>query len=313
MARNKVQFQKGLSEAAFVARYGTEEQCRAALFASRWPDGFVCPACAGTAHCVLKKGAYQCNACRTQTRLTSGTIFSATKLPLTQWFRAMYHLTQTKQGISSLELARRLGVQQNTAWLMKQKLTQVMLEREDKKPLDGRIEMDDIYLGGERHDGKRGRGSPGKKPVVAAVETTDSGKPVRIRLRRVKRFAKKNIKKLALQHIKPTARVVTDGLGCFRGIADAGATHVPLIVSQLGHSEKLPQFKWVNTILGNIKSAITGTYRAARKHADRTLAEFEYRFNRRFDLATMIPRLAWASVRTPPFPKRFAVMEADST
>jgi transposase-like protein len=80
---------------------------------------------------VLAKGAYQCNACRTQTSLTAGTIFAGTKLPLTQWFRAIYHMTQTKQGVSSLELARRLGVQQNTAWLMKQKLAQVMLERED--------------------------------------------------------------------------------------------------------------------------------------------------------------------------------------
>jgi transposase-like protein len=308
MARNRVQFQKGLSEAAFAQRYGTEEQCRAELFASRWPDGFECPACGGKAHCVLKKAAFQCNSCRTQTTLTAGTIFADTKLPLTQWFRAMYHMTQTKQGISSMELARRLGVQQNTAWLMKQKLAQVMLEREEQKPLDGRIEMDDIYLGGERHDGKRGRGAPGKKPVIAAVETTAKGKPVRIRLRRVKRFAKANLKKLTLQHIKPSSHVITDGLGCFRGVAEAGARHEPLIVSRLGHSEKLPQFKWVNTIVGNIKSAITGTYRAAQKHADRTLAEFEYRFNRRYDLGSMIPRLAWAAVRTPPLPRRFAIM-----
>ena len=73
-------------------------------------------------------------------------------------------------------------------------------------------------------------------------------------------------------------------------------------------------FRWVNTALGNIKSSITGTFRAVReKHSPRTLAEFEYRFNRRFDLTTIIPRLAYASVRTPPFPRRFAVMAADAT
>jgi ISXO2-like transposase domain len=76
---------------------------------------------------------------------------------------------------------RGLGVQQNTAWLMKQKLAQVMLEREDKKPLDGRVEMDDFYLGGERHGGKRGRGSPSKTSFVAAVETNDNGNPVRVK------------------------------------------------------------------------------------------------------------------------------------
>ena len=69
----------------------------------------------------------------------------------------------------------------------------------------------------------------------------------------------------------------------------------------------------MNTVLGNIKCAITGTYRAARKHANRTLAEFEYRFNRRLDLTTIIPRIAYASVRTPPFPRRFAEIAADAT
>lgn len=116
MARNKVQFQKGLSEPEFERLYGSEEACRAALFAWRWPEGFVCPECGGTKHCVLEtRGLYQCNKCHRQTSLIAGTIFASTKLPLTTWFRAMDHMTQTKQGISSIELGRRLGVTQTTA------------------------------------------------------------------------------------------------------------------------------------------------------------------------------------------------------
>ena len=66
-----------------------------------------------------------------------------------------------------------------------------------------------------------------------------------------------------------------------------------------------PAFEWVNTALGNIEAAITGTYRAIHeKHVPRYLAEFEYRFNRRYDLAAMLPRLTWAAVRTPPMPCR---------
>ena len=84
-----------------------------------------------------------------------------------------------------------------------------------------------------------------------------------------------------------------------------------MIVNQLGHSEKLPQFKWVNTALGNIKSAITGTYRGARKHAGRMFAEFEYRFNRRYDLTTIIPRLGWVGVHTPPMPYRLLKLAED--
>ena len=68
---------------------------------------------------------------------------------------------------------------------------------------------------------------------------------------------------------------------------------------------RTPAFKWVNTALGNIKTAITATYRAIRqKHIPRYLAEFAYRFNRRYDLAAMMPRLGWAAVRTPPMPYR---------
>ena len=107
MARNKVQFQRGLSDVEFERLYGTEEKCREALFSWRWPEGFVCPAYGSSAHCELKKRAlWQCNACHTQTSLTAGTIFASTKLDLTVWFRAMFHMTQTKQGISALELSR---------------------------------------------------------------------------------------------------------------------------------------------------------------------------------------------------------------
>ena len=161
MARNKVQFQKGLSEAGFEAVYGTEEKCRAAVIASRWPHGFECPACGGRAYCeVRSRGLFQCNACRRQTSPIAGTIFASTHLPLRLWFRAMYHLTQSKQGISSIELGRRLGVTQTTAWKIKHKLAQVMMERDATKPLSGRVEIDDAYLGGERSGCKRGRGAP---------------------------------------------------------------------------------------------------------------------------------------------------------
>jgi hypothetical protein len=182
---------------------------------------------------VRSRDLFQCTACRRQTSPIAGTIFASTKLPLRIWFRAMYHLTQSKQGISSIELGRRLGVTQTTAWKVKHKLKQVMMERDGRKQLTGRVEIDDAYLGGERPGGKRGRGAPGKTPFVAAVETTPEGKPVRLKLSRV------------------------------------------------------------------------GTYRSVNsKHVPRYLAEFQYRFNRRYDLAAMLPRLCWASTRTPPMPYR---------
>src|SRR4051795_6410564 len=131
MARNAVQFQKGLSEAAFEDLYGTEAKCRELVMRWRWPNGFECPVCGGTSYSEVKtRGLFQCSACRRQTSLIAGTIFAATKVALRVWFRAMYHLTQSKQGISSIELGRRLGVTQTTAWTIKHKLAQVMMERD---------------------------------------------------------------------------------------------------------------------------------------------------------------------------------------
>src|ERR671929_2375430 len=173
---------KGLSEAAFRERFGTEEACRQAPFEMRWREGLTCPGCGGSSFCQLRtRQLFQCDRCKKQVRLTAGTVFQDTKLPLTTWFLAIYHLTQSKNGVSSIELGRRLGVKQGTAWLMRHKLMRAMAAREAARPkLEGRVEVDDAYLGGERPGGKRGRGAAGKTPIVAAVETTPDPRPRRL-------------------------------------------------------------------------------------------------------------------------------------
>src|SRR5580698_2364633 len=245
MARNKVQFQKGLSEAQFAVLYGTEDQCREAVMRWRWPSGFVCPVCAGEHHSVVKTRAlYQCTACRRQTSVIAGTIFAATKVPLCTWFRAMYHLTQSKAGISSIELGRRLGVTQTTAWKIKHKLMQAMMERDATKRLTGRIEIDDAYLGGERNGGMRGRGSPGKTPFVAAVETTPEGKPVRLKLRRVTSFCNHALSAFAKRGLDPKCEVVSDGLACFGAVTDAGCSHQVVKTGSGAPAARTPTFRW---------------------------------------------------------------------
>ena len=130
---------RGLSDEAFREAFGTKEQCRAALVRLRWPDGFVCPCCGHREHCVLAgRGLYQCNRCKKQTSPTAGTIFHATKLPLTLWFAAIHLVVTAKNGISSVELGRRLGVKQPTAWAVKHKIMAVMARREGETRLTGR-------------------------------------------------------------------------------------------------------------------------------------------------------------------------------
>jgi len=302
MAKNVVQFQPGLSLPAFQERFGSEDQCRAALVAMRWPSGFVCPHCGCPRHSTHKtRHLFQCSECRRQTSVTAGTIMQDTKLPLTVWFLAMYLLTQSKNDIAALELKRRLGIGYNAAWRLKQKLMSVMEERNSTYRLAGDVQVDDAYLGGEK-PGKRGRGSRNKRPFLAAVSCVE-GRPRYAHLRPVKRFSKREIKRWAGANLEPGARVVSDGLGCFAALEEAGHEHRAIITSRIHRAQKLSVFRDVNTLLGNIKSAITGTCRwVSPKHAGRYLAAYEYRFNRRFDLAAMLDRLARAAMHSAPKP-----------
>jgi hypothetical protein len=298
---------RGLSEAAFRERFGTEEACREALSQMRWREGLTCPACGGSSFCRLRtRKVFQRNRCKKQLSLTAGTVFQDSKLPLTVWLAAVYQLTQAKGGISSIELARRLGVRQPTAWLVKHKLMRAMAAREAEKPkLSGRVEIDDAYLGGERPGGKRGRGAAGKTPIVAAVETTAERKPRRLRLSVVKGFRKKEVEKLAKRDLAPGTNVVSDGLSCRPAVERAGCAHFPMATGAGKRAASWAPFRSVNTTLGNIKTAIAGTYHhVSPKHAQGYLTSFAYRFNRRFELDSIVERLAWAATRTAPQPYR---------
>ena len=303
MKTNRIQFQAGLSLNQFLAQYGTESQCEVILEQSRWPDGFRCPRCQGKEHCAYRRGrikVFQCSACRLQTTLTEGTIFHATKLPLSRWFQAMYFLSQTKNNVSILELKRLVGLSYPAAWRLKHKLMQVMFERESTTRLSGRVEIDDAYLGGELPGGKAGRGSENKVPFIAAVQTNPQNHPLYVVFTRVKTFSHDEVARWAMGSLAPATTVVSDGLWCFQSVTAAGCTQQREVVGQGRRSTDMDCFTWVNTILGNLKTAMAGTYHAFDfvKYAHRYLGEYQYRFNRRFDLSRLLPRMITAAAQT---------------
>jgi len=308
MAMNMLQFQKGLSMNDFFERFGSEYQCREYLEQARWPKGFVCPKCNSHKHCVVWHGeqkTFQCHDCRTQTTLTSGTIFQSTKLPIVKWFQAMFFLTQSKNNVSALELTRLLGICYRSAWRLKHKIIQTMCERESNRRLHGNVQLDDAYLGGENSGGKAGRGSENKVPFLAALETNTDGHPTNAIFQKIDAFTKLDVKKWAEKHICVGTVVTSDGLGCFNALSEAGLKHNKIVVGAGNKSTDMACFNWVNIVLGNLKTAISGTYHAFRfdKYAHRYLAEVQYRFNRRVDMSVMLDRLAYALVQTTARPE----------
>ncbi len=306
MCKNKVQFQVGYSLIELFQDYGTESQCYEALFKLRWPTGFNCLECGCHQYCFLKaKKLYQCNKCHHQTSLICGTIFEQTKLPLTKWFLAIYLITQSKSGLAALALKREIGVSYNTAWSMKHKIMQVMKERDDSKQLSGTIQLEDVYWGGERQVGKRGRGSANKVPFVAAISLNEEGHPIAMNMNVVKGFRLTEISRWAKHHLQSDSTIISDGLSCFSAVVDADCHHISIVTGGGHQSVTKKEFACVNTMIGNVKNAIKGTYHAINpKHLPRYLAEFCYRHNRRFQLEDMIPRFAYVAVRTAPMPGR---------
>jgi len=310
MGKSLIQFQEGLNLIDFLQQYGNEERCREELFKLKWPHGFSCPYCSNNTYCKhTRNKQLQCNKCKHKTSIISNTIFHSTKLPLTKWFLAIYLMTQSKNGISQMELKRQLGVSINTAALLYHKIAQTMMERENTKPLSGDIEADDAYWGGYKK-GKRGRGSTNKIPFIAAVEKRE-GKPQYIKLTVVPHFRKAAVKEWLLSNIFIGSNLRTDGLSCFTEIANHGCIHEQLIVGNSSDSVKTAPFNWVNTILGNLKNSLRGTFHKLHpNHLARHLATFAYRFNRRFSLHNMVTRLLFVGLRTPPVPRRMITVDS---
>ena len=133
---------------------------------------------------------------------------------------------------------------------------------------------------------------------------TADGKPVVVKLTPVQAFRKDAVEEWAGGNVEPRTTVHGDGPGCFRDFAAAGCEHLPHVTGGGPGSCETPGLRWVSTALGNVKRSLDGTYhRLLPKYAARYLAEFQYRCNRRYDLAALPQRLLRAAVATLPLPR----------
>ncbi|SMQ95950.1 IS1595 transposase [Xanthomonas fragariae] len=273
MRINAMQFQAGLSMSEFFASYGTAAKSYRAVYKWWWPQGFRCPCCAGRAWC--------CDLLPTQ-RLPSsdqsddGTMFEGTKLPPRTRMPALHLLTSTKTNMAALELMRHLGGNYKSAWRMKHKIMQVMAEREATRRLSGFVQIDATFTA----------------PSYVVIE------PVRS-------FDNASLKDWTAHRLARECEVYTDGLACFRRLEDAGHAHTTLDTGGGRAATEAAGDRWVNVVLGNLKRAIGGVYHAITqgKYARRYLAEAAYRFNRRFQLRELLPRLTKAMMQCKPCPE----------
>ena len=260
-----------------IDQFGTDDKCRAALVALKWPKGIECPRCqsAKISH-VAVRHIYDCDSCRYQFSVTAGSIFHDSHLPLTKWFFATYVMVESKKGVSANQLKRMLGVSYKTAWYLCHRIRKAMTEVKPKL-LTGTVEIHETYIGGKKKYVGRGN-MDGKVMVLGAIQRGGE-----IRLRVEKRRTKKALHRFVRETTSATAsRLMTDENPSYKGIADADTTH-----ETVNHRAE----EWVrgddhtNSVEGVwslFKRSLVGSFhQVSAKHLDSYLDEFEWRFNQR--------------------------------
>jgi transposase-like protein len=265
----------------FSAWFSTDADCRDYLEWLRWPGGFVCSDCGHVGGWRLADGRLMCVACGARTSSTAGTIFDRTRTPLTVWFTACWLFATQKDGISALSLKRSLEIgSYQTAWAMLQRLRSVLV-RPGRERLQGTVEVDETYIGGEEL-GLRGGRAKGKKVMVGVgVERIEPRGFGRCRMAPLADASADSLRGFLVDHVEEGATVVTDGWQPYRPATKGLYIHDRLSgAAGQDASKLLPR---VHTVSSLAKRWLLGTHQGAidEAHLPSYLNEFVFRFNRR--------------------------------
>jgi transposase-like protein len=256
-----------------IEDFRSEDQCRQYLETLRWAEGVECPRCKShSISQVLERSQYDCNECRYQFSVTSGTVFHDTHLPLWKWFLATYMMCESKKSISANQIKRTLGISYKTAWYLCHRIRTAM---RDPEPLNGIIEVDDAFVGGPK-PGKRGRGAAGKAGVVGMIER--GGK---VRLQSISQMDAPTLMHFIENNLgKNVKMVITDCWPAYTGVGKL-AKH-----KKINHAKELASGDTHTNSMENVwsllKRSLIGAYhKVSTKHLPAYLNEIAFRFGNR--------------------------------
>lgn len=264
-----------------------ETICKEYYEQKRWGGNPACPHCGNAGKIYRTNRGYKCGekTCYKKFSVISGTIFENTKIGLRVWFAAMYLISTSKKGISSLQLAEQLGITQKTAWFVNHRIREMLKENSNEK-LEGQVQADETFVGGlneNRHKNKRidkDDNNSGKTPVVGLIQP--DGK---VRTFVVKDTSSKTLHKIMGDNVKEGSVLVTDAWRGYYGLNERyvhvsvkheGGDYVIEIGGQKFHTNNIENFWSI------FKRGIIGIYHfVSAKHLQRYCTEFSYRFNYR--------------------------------
>lgn len=278
------------SLADFDSAFPNEDTCINHLRALRWPDAeqIACPHCGtiGKPY-LLGNNTHKCaeKVCLKKFSVRNGTIFEDSKLPLKQWFRAIYLMTNRKKGISSCQLAEDLGISQKSAWFVLHRIRNAAMTQEFKAPLTGVVEMDEAYVGPNprfQHKNK-------KNPLLVGMAAAKAKKAVfgmiqrdgELRLHSIKDARKATLQPIIRASVAAGSEVHTDEAMTYAWMRSEYAHKI--VSHTLG--EYVRDGITTNRIEGafsHFKRTVVGTYhKVSDAHLDRYLQQFAFRWNAR--------------------------------
>lgn len=278
--------------------FHSEEAAYERLESIVWPNGPVCPHCgnADPARCykiegkTARAGLRTCAECRKQFRVTVGTIFEQSKIPLHKWFQAAHLLSASKKGFSAHQLHRTLKVTYKTAWFMMHRLREAMRDG-SLAPMGGAgmiVEADETYFGKTKfpRPSKQRRGRPyktgsrgprDKRPIVSLVERGG-----RVRSFHVADANKENAQAIVIENIARESRLHTDESRLYHGADEHFAAHETVKHSAYEYVRGDIHTNSAEGYFSIFKRGMRGVYQhCAEKHLHRYLAEFDFRYNER--------------------------------
>lgn len=277
----------------YQERFNTEQKCKEYLSEIKWGNGFHCSICNHDQYFKgFKPFTRACKKCKRIDSVTANTLFHKVKFGLHKAFWIVFEMSCSSKGMSSVQVAKRLGITQKTAWLFMQKVRHAMKSSE-QFPMEGNVHVDEFVIG-KKEEGKRGRSSETeKKKVVCAIEMSDQSKIKRFYAAPIENYSSDELSVLFDKHISVDAQVTTDQWTGYKAITDK--YDIKQIPSDQGKN-----FQEIHVIISSLKSWIrTIPSHVSHKHLSAYLNEFAYRVNRSIFKNTIFHKLLERMINHP--------------
>lgn len=283
---------------AFEKQFGTKQACYSHLSELKWDNGYNCRRCEHNGHIKGKQPfSRRCTKCGYDESTTAFTLFHKLKFDIEKAFGMLYEIATSKKGASSIWLAERFGVQQNTAWLFRQKVQKAM-QSSQNHPLDGEVHVDEFEIGTPKKEQQGRAHSTGKVRVVLAVEYRE-GKSGRAYAKVIDDFSSASIRPIFNQHIDTNAHVVTDGWSAYKAFRSDYKNLKQVL------SEKGKNFPMLHIQIRNFKNWLRGVHSYCdRKYLQKYMDEYFFRFNRRNHRETILDKLIERCVEGQPITRK---------